>query len=64
MCNQKKKKQSFGKVLRRLGFDNTYYDRSSGYYKVKCSQCDAIVINGIACHETGCPNKPRDEEDY
>lgn len=22
----------------------------------KCSQCQAAVINGVACHETGCPN--------
>ncbi len=24
--------------------------------RVSCSQCEALVINGIACHETGCPN--------
>lgn len=23
---------------------------------VKCSQCKALVINGVACHERGCPN--------
>lgn len=22
---------------------------------VRCSQCAAAVINGVACHETGCP---------
>ena len=21
-----------------------------------CSQCEAMMINGIYCHETGCPN--------
>ena len=21
-----------------------------------CSQCEALSINGVACHETGCPN--------
>jgi hypothetical protein len=21
----------------------------------RCSQCKALVINGIYCHETGCP---------
>lgn len=24
--------------------------------KVGCSQCEAVVINGVACHEHGCPN--------
>ena len=23
---------------------------------MKCNQCQAIRINGIICHETGCPN--------
>lgn len=23
-----------------------------------CDQCDAIVIQGILCHEWGCPNRP------
>ena len=23
---------------------------------VRCSQCEAAVINNVACHETGCPN--------
>lgn len=22
----------------------------------KCDQCEAVVINGVFCHETGCPN--------
>jgi hypothetical protein len=30
---------------------------------VRCSQCEALVINGTACHETGCPHTPREEED-
>jgi len=32
--------------------------------RVCCSACAALVINGIACHETGCPNarRVRDEE--
>ncbi len=24
-----------------------------------CDQCEAVSINGIACHETGCPNSWR-----
>lgn len=23
---------------------------------VQCSQCEALAINGHACHEYGCPN--------
>lgn len=25
-------------------------------YRVKCDQCEALVINGVPCHEQGCPN--------
>lgn len=32
--------------------------------RVRCSQCEALVINGMACHETGCRNTPREEEDH
>jgi len=45
------------KKLRQLGFDRSYYDRSSGCHRVRCSQCEALVINGIPCHETGCPSE-------
>lgn len=24
--------------------------------RVSCDQCNMLSINGIACHETGCPN--------
>ena len=23
---------------------------------MRCDQCEALMINGIFCHETGCPN--------
>lgn len=23
---------------------------------MKCDQCEALMINGIFCHEHGCPN--------
>lgn len=23
---------------------------------MRCNQCDSLYINGIFCHETGCPN--------
>ena len=24
--------------------------------KMHCDQCEALMINGVFCHETGCPN--------
>lgn len=53
---------SFGKRLRSQGFDLTTYDRSTGRYIVRCSQCEAVVINRIACHEQGCPNRKRNKK--
>lgn len=41
--------------LKRRGFDQTYAIRGAGI-RPKCSQCESLVINGIACHEKGCPN--------
>ena len=26
------------------------------YLKVKRDQCEALAINGVPCHEAGCPN--------
>jgi len=23
---------------------------------ISCDQCEALMINGVFCHETGCPN--------
>jgi hypothetical protein len=31
--------------------------------RVRCSQCEALVINGMATHESGCPNKQRRQEE-
>lgn len=41
--------------LRRAGFDLSYRSAGGGY-RVRCSQCEALVINGVACHERGCCN--------
>ena len=27
--------------------------------KNQCPQCEALMINGVYCHETGCPDKWR-----
>ena len=24
-----------------------------------CNQCEACMINGVYCHETGCPNQDK-----
>ena len=55
----KRKRNRLGDRLRARGFDRTTYDRSEGVHRVRCSQCEAMVINGVACHETGCPNARR-----
>ena len=26
----------------------------------QCDQCEALMINGVYCHETGCPEAWRD----
>jgi hypothetical protein len=29
--------------------------------RVRCSQCEALVINGVAAHERTCPNEVNEE---
>ena len=54
--------------LHDLGFDESEFRPfgSDGHHtwKVRCSQCQALVINGLPCHETGCPNQRREEHAY
>lgn len=42
-----------------LGFDRTTNIPFTKEYRIRCSQCQALVINGTPCHERGCPNAPR-----
>lgn len=42
------------------GFDNCHIADDDRGVSVDCSQCDAVVVNGIPLHETGCPNIPRE----
>ena len=44
-----------------FGFDRSYETEDG--VRVLCSGCEALVINGIACHEQGCPNIVDDEDD-
>jgi hypothetical protein len=46
--------QMYQNLLAR-GFDATEHTRSR-FARPKCSQCEVLVINGVACHETGCSN--------
>ena len=46
-------------TLRNRGFDKSRVSEESDGARVGCSQCEALVINGVACHETGCPNAGR-----
>jgi hypothetical protein len=40
------------------GFDKSSKVRGSipPRFRVGCSQCEALVINGVPTHEHGCPN--------
>jgi hypothetical protein len=39
------------------GFDRCTED--DGAIRVACSKCAALVIQGVPCHETRCPNAAR-----
>jgi hypothetical protein len=43
-------------TLRSLGFDHSAHIPFTRRYTVRCSQCQALVINGTPTHETGCPH--------
>ena len=38
-----------------LGFDASFV--TSRGVRVRCSECEACTINGVPCHEGGCPNQ-------
>ncbi len=38
-----------------LGFDRSY-ESEDGCNKVRCSQCEALCIQGTPTHEAGCPH--------
>ena len=42
--------------LKASGFDLSYAVPFERGAVAKCSQCEALAICGVACHETGCPN--------
>jgi len=38
------------------GFDRSHAIPFERGARVWCSQCEALCINGVPCHERGCPN--------
>ena len=53
-------------LLRKLqseGFDKCY-ELESGGVKVRCAQCEALVVQGIAIHEHGCPNEKKNRRQH
>lgn len=42
--------------LRALGFDRSQHIPFTRRYRVSCSCCEALVINGHPSHERGCGN--------
>lgn len=49
---------SYLKFLREtLGFDESEHIPGTKNYRVRCSCCDALSINGTPCHERGCSNQ-------
>lgn len=57
------RKTSTVQRLRAAGFDRSTVEPFAAVWHVQCSQCAAAVINGVACHETGCPNVPSYDDD-
>lgn len=49
--------------LRDAGFDRSEHIPFTKEWRVRCSQCQALVINGTPTHESGCPNRPRRSEE-
>ena len=43
--------------LRSRGFDKSYVD--DGVVRIRCSQCNPLVIQYVPCHERGCPNEKK-----
>jgi len=59
---------SYLESLRRRGFDLSEHIPFTNRFRPRCSQCEALAVNGVATHETGCPNeraarRQEDEDD-
>lgn len=45
--------------LKAQGFDLSYMESRAGAVNVRCSQCQAMTIQGVPVHERGCPNEKK-----
>jgi hypothetical protein len=61
MENKGRKAMNTIEKIKLDGFDRSY--TKDKIIHVKCSQCEAMVINGVACHETGCPNAKKNRKE-
>ena len=43
--------------LRAQGFDRSEVVPFARQWRVRCSQCQAMTINGVAVHERNCPHE-------
>lgn len=43
-----------------LGFDRSEHIPFTKQFRVRCSQCESSCVNGVPCHEHGCPNIGKD----
>lgn len=64
LLERRLRKQGVDMTLRQAlakGFDKTIFfpetEDSDPRIRIGCSQCSAAIIQGVACHETGCPNQ-------
>lgn len=44
-------------TLRERGFDLSVHIPFTKHFRVGCSQCCAVCVNGTPCHEWGCANQ-------
>jgi hypothetical protein len=54
MAQKQSKRARLLAEVQAQGFDQSVISGSG--VRVRCSQCEAFVINGIATHEMRCPN--------
>lgn len=56
---------SYVQQLIDAGFDRSKHIPFTSQWRIRCSQCEALVINGVPAHEHRCPNAqlPFDGED-
>lgn len=51
---------SYLQTLRNAGFEDSRHIPFTKQYRVRCTSCEALVIQGTPCHETGCPEQRKE----